>query len=137
MPRSARRQASCAYEFGLIPITELPLRSVGPEPAMITATGIRRVVARGRVSVPESCIAPLLIVYGDSTATAGGSVSAVCSATATSARLRTAMLFSLPDQVGVHDRDHDHDDNRGDDQRQEHAVRQEGAGAYHEPSDDH
>ena len=43
-------------------MTELPLRSVGPEPAMMTATGTGRVTPRGNVSVPRSCNAPLRMV---------------------------------------------------------------------------
>src|SRR6266545_8327569 len=123
MPRSARRHASCAYEFGRMPISELPLRSVGPEPAMITATGMRPVAPRGSVRVPPNSSAPLRIVYGDSTATAGAVVSAFCSVSAMSAMLRTFMLLPLPEDVGLHDWDHHHDENGGDEQRQKRAVR--------------
>src|SRR5438105_11563177 len=113
-----------------MPIIELPFRSVGPEPAMITAIGTRPLGSRGTTSVPGSSKAPLLIVYGDSTATAGGTVSAVCSASAMSARLRTIMLFPLPEDVRLHDRDdRDDDDRREQDEkrrpRQERTDRQD------------
>src|SRR5882672_2269005 len=137
MPRSARRHASCAYEFGLMPIIEFPFRSVGPEPAMITAIGTRPPASRGTTSVPGSSKAPLLIVYGDSTATAGGTVSAVCTANAMRARLRTIMLFPLPQDVGLHNRNHGHDEDRGDKEGQERAVRQKSGGGHHEPPNNH
>src|SRR6266702_3830341 len=114
MPRSARRHASCASEFGRMPIIELPLRSVGPEPAMMTAMGMRPFASRGTASVAPSSRAPLLIVYGDSTATAGAMVSAVCTVSATSARLSTVMLFSLPQHVGLHNRNEGHEQDRDD-----------------------
>src|SRR5438105_1954167 len=98
-----------------MPIIELPFRSVGPEPAMITAIGTRPLGSRGTTSVPGSSKAPLLIVYGDSAATAGGTVSAVCTASAMRARLRTIMLFPLPEDVRLHDRNYRDDENRGDD----------------------
>src|SRR6267143_3731426 len=102
-----------------MPIIELPFRSVGPEPAMITAIGTRPLASRGTTSVPGSSKAPLLIVYGDSTATAGGTVSAVCTASATRARLRTIMLFPLPEDVRLHEGEHGYDDDRRDEERQE------------------
>src|SRR5258705_3532720 len=58
-----------------MPSIELPFRSVGPDPAMMTTTDAGRVAPRGSVRVPCSCRAPLRIVYGDSTAAAGGTVS--------------------------------------------------------------
>src|SRR5258705_95028 len=139
MPRSARRQASCAYEFGLIPSTELPLRSVGPEPAMMTAMGTRPAAPRGIVRVAASPKAPLRIVYGVSIATAGGVVSAraadTCGTRAAMTRLRTIMLLSLPQEVRLHDRDSRGQGDRGDEKREEHAPRREGAARDHEARD--
>src|SRR2546427_12647931 len=123
-----------------MPIIELPFRSVGPEPAMITAIGTRPLASRGTTSVPGSSKAPLLIVYGDSTATAGGTVSAVCTASAMRARLRTIMLFPLPEDVRLHDRNHGPEEGRGDEQGQERAMREERgdnhdeSSAHHQPS---
>ncbi len=97
-----------------MPIIELPLRSVGPEPAMMTAMGMRPFASRGTASVAPSSRAPLLIVYGDSTATAGAMVSAVCTVSATSARLSAVMLFSLPQHVGLHNRNEGHEQDRDD-----------------------
>src|SRR5258708_22979048 len=102
-----------------MPIIELPFRSVGPEPAMITAIGTRPLASRGTTSVPGSSKAPLLIVYGDSTAPAGGTVSAVCTASAMRARLRTIMFFPFPEDVRLHDLNHHHDENRAPQHRQE------------------
>src|SRR6267378_414197 len=100
-----------------MPIIEFPFRSVGPEPAMITAIGTRPPASRGTTSVPGSSKAPLLIVNGDSTATAGGTVSAVCTASTARTTLRTVMLLSFPEDVGLHDRNYRDDENRGDEQR--------------------
>src|SRR5258706_16069630 len=120
-----------------MPIIELPFRSVGPEPAMITAIGTRPLASRGTTSVPGSSKAPLLIVYGDSTATAGGTVSAVCTANAMRARLRTIMLFPLPEDVRLHDRNHHHDEDRGDEQRKKRALRQKDGSRDDEAAEDH
>src|SRR6267143_4176697 len=120
-----------------MPISELPFRSVGPEPAMITTTGTRPVAPRGMTSVPPNSRAPLWIGYGDSSATAGAMVSAVCTLMATSMRLRTVMFFPLPEDVRLHDRDHRHDENRCDEQGQERAWRQKGTGRDDESPEDH
>src|SRR5438270_1717052 len=120
-----------------MPIIELPFRSVGPEPAMITAIGTRPLGSRGTTSVPGSSKAPLLIVYGDSAATAGGTVSAVCTASAMRARLRTIMLFPLPEDVRLHDRNYRDDENRGDEQWQKRAARKKRGGGDDESTDDH
>jgi len=64
---------------------------------MITTTGTRPVAPRGMTSVPPTQGRPLWIVYGDSSAYAGGDGVGVCTLMATSMRLRTVMFFPLPE----------------------------------------
>ena len=56
-----------------IPSIELPFRSVGPEPATITATGTGAAAAVGSASVPSSLRSPLGNVNTDSPTPSGGS----------------------------------------------------------------
>src|SRR5258708_39158632 len=96
-----------------MPIIELPFRSVGPEPAMITAIGTRPLASRGTTSVPGNSKAPLLIVYGYSTAPAGGTVWAACTARAVRARVRTIMIFPFSEDRRLQDSNYHHDKDRG------------------------
>src|SRR5712691_2465624 len=115
-----------------MPITELPLRSVGPEPAMMTAIGTAPRAARGIVSVAASPRSPLRMVYGDSIAAAGGTVSAFAGGTAwprtggastTSASATISgllMLLPPPQDIGLHDRHRDGQGRRRDEEHPNH-----------------
>src|SRR2546428_13723956 len=97
-----------------MPISELPLGSGGPEPAMMTAIGTAPRASRGTVRVPARPRPPFQIVYGLSVAAAGGTVSArvmawprACGAEATSANAtRPGLLLLLPPppDAGLDDR---------------------------------
>src|SRR6266511_4616281 len=114
-----------------MPMTELPLRSVGPEPAMMTAIGTAPLAPRGTVSVAASPRSPLRMVYGDSIAAAGGTVSAFAGGTACprtgGARTTSGsatisgllMLLPPPQDVRLHDR-HGDGHGRGRDKEQPH-----------------
>src|SRR6266550_6262198 len=145
MPRSASRHASWAYEFGLMPMTELPLRSVGPEPAMITATGTGPRTLRGTVSVPASPRPGRWIVYGVSIAAAGGTVSAraaawPCSAGARNTRTsnvgsRLVMLFPPPQHVGLHHRNSDREGGGRAEHHPHQRPRDQHGRDHHQPRD--
>src|SRR5687767_4265615 len=78
-PSSASSHARIAYRLELfwarISPPELPLRSVGPEPATMSATGIFPLTSLGRVSVPGSDSVSLANSYGDSITVDGAVVS--------------------------------------------------------------
>src|SRR5437867_13278973 len=115
-----------------MPMTELPLRSVGPEPAMMSATGTAPLAPRGTVSVAASPRSPLRMVYGDSIAAADGTVSAFAGGgawpRATGARTTSAsaassgllMLLPPPQDVRLHDRHGDRQGRSGDEQHPRH-----------------
>src|SRR6266480_3519070 len=115
-----------------MPMTELPLRSVGPEPAMMSATGTAPLAPRGTVSVAASPRSPLRMVYGDSIAAAGGTVSAFAGGAACprsgGARTTSAsatmsgllMLLPPPQDVRLHDRHRDRQGRSGDEQHPRH-----------------
>src|SRR2546427_2727558 len=128
-----------------MPMTELPLRLVGPEPAMITATGTGPGAPRGTVSVPASARPGLWIVYGVSIAAAGGTVSAraaawPCSAGARSARTSNAdsrlfMLLPPPQHVGLHDRYGDRQGGGRAEHHPHHGSRDQRGRDHHQPRD--
>src|ERR1051325_10186494 len=102
---------------------------------MITTTGIRPAAPRGTTRVPPSSRLPLLMVYGVSTT--GGTVSAAWGAAMRSARLRTIMLLSLPEDVGLHHGNDRDDDDGHDEQRQKRGPREECADREDQSSEDH
>src|SRR5437899_42776 len=126
-------------------MTELPLRSVGPEPAMITATGTGPRAARGTVSVPASPRPAFRIVYGVSIAAAGGTVSEraaawPCSAGATNDRTSNAdsrlfMLLPPPQHVGLHHRNGDSEGGRRAEHHPHHGPRDQRRRNHHQPRD--
>src|SRR5205814_3094905 len=126
-------------------MTELPLRSVGPEPAMITATGTGPRAPRGTVSVPASPRPGLWTVYGVSIAAAGGTVSAraadwPCSTGARNARTSTAdsrlfMLLPPPQHVGLHHRNGDCEGGRRAEHHPHHGSRDQRRRHHHPPRD--
>src|SRR6266581_5684190 len=130
-----------------MPITELPLRSVGPEPAMMTAIGTVPLAPRGTVSVAARPRSPLRMVYGDSIAAAGGTVSAFAGGTAwprtggartTSASTTISgllMLLPPPQEVGLHDRHGDGEGRGRDEEHPHHRSGHEGRGDHQHAGD--
>src|ERR1043166_1765793 len=102
---------------------------------MITTTGIRPAAPRGTARVPPSARLPLLMVYGVSTTAGGGAVSAAWGAARRSARLRTIMFLSLPEDVGLHHGNDADDDDRHDKERQKRGPRQKCTDRQHHSSD--
>src|SRR5439155_2880651 len=115
-----------------MPMTELPLRSVGPEPAMMSATGTAPLAPRGTVSVAASPRSPLRTGYGDSIAAADGTVSAFAgggawpraagarTTSASAAMSGLLMLLPPPQDVRLHDRHRDRQGRSGDEQHPRH-----------------
>src|SRR2546426_10253567 len=128
-----------------MPLSELPWRSGGPEPAMMTAIGTAPRASRGTVRVPARPRPPFQIVYGLSVAAAGGTVSArvmawprACGAKTTSAnatRSGLLMLLPPPQDVGLYDRHRDGQDRGRGEQDPHQRARHERRWEHHHPGD--